>query len=77
MESKGEIIQISFLGYTTQEIAYKGQENLDIKLVEDSQAIDEVVVTALGMKRSHKSLGYALTTIKGDEFTLAGKAANP
>lgn len=74
---KGEIIQISFLGYTTQEIAYKGQENLDIKLVEDSQAIDEVVVTALGMKRSHKSLGYALTTIKGDEFTLAGKAANP
>ena len=74
---KGEIIQILFLGYTTQEIAYKGQENLDIKLVEDSQAIDEVVVTALGMKRSHKSLGYALTTIKGDEFTLAGKAANP
>lgn len=74
---KGEIIQISFLGYTTQEIAYKGQENLDIKLVEDSQAIDEVVVTALGMKRSHKSLGYALTTIKEDEFTLAGKAANP
>ena len=74
---KVEIIQISFLGYTTQEIAYKGQENLDIKLVEDSQAIDEVVVTALGMKRSHKSLGYALTTIKGDEFTLAGKAANP
>ncbi|WP_288732451.1 SusC/RagA family TonB-linked outer membrane protein [uncultured Parabacteroides sp.] len=74
---KGEIIQISFLGYTTQEIAYKGQESLDIKLVEDSQAIDEVVVTALGMKRSHKSLGYALTTIKGDEFTLAGKAANP
>ena len=74
---KGGIIQISFLGYTTQEIAYKGQESLDIKLVEDSQAIDEVVVTALGMKRSHKSLGYALTTIKGDEFTLAGKAANP
>ena len=74
---KGEIIQISFLGYTTQEIAYKGQESLDIKLVEDSQTIDEVVVTALGMKRSHKSLGYALTTIKGDEFTLAGKAANP
>lgn len=73
----GAIIQISFLGYTPQEITYKGQENLDIKLVEDSQAIDEVVVTALGMKRSHKSLGYALTTIKGDEFTLAGKAANP
>lgn len=74
---KGAIIQISFLGYTPQEITYKGESKLTVTLAEDSQTIDEVVVTALGMKRSQKSLGYAMTTIKGEDFMIAGKAANP
>lgn len=66
--SKGAVIQISFIGYATQDITYNGQSLGTIKLVEDTQKLDEVVVTALGMKRSEKSLGYAMKEMKGDEL---------
>ena len=48
---KGDIIQISFIGYNSQDIPYTGQSEITVKLVEDTQKLDEVVVTALGMKR--------------------------
>lgn len=62
----GDVIQISFIGYSTMEITYTGQPVGVIKLAEDTQKLDEVVVTALGMKRSEKSLGYAMQELKGD-----------
>ena len=62
-----DLIQISFIGYMTQELIYKGQA-ISVKLAEDTQKLDEVVVTALGMKRSEKSLGYAMKEINGDEL---------
>ena len=65
--NNGDLIQISFIGYMTQELIYKGQA-ISVKLAEDTQKLDEVVVTALGMKRSEKSLGYAMKEIKGDEL---------
>ena len=67
----GDIIQISFIGYTTQEIPYTGQSTLQIKLAEDTQKLDEVVVTALGIKREKKALGYATQELKGDELVNA------
>lgn len=68
----GNIIQISFIGYATQEIAYSGQASLNVKLVEDSQKLDEVVVTALGIKKDAKKLGYAVSTISADDLTKTG-----
>ncbi len=47
----GAVIEISYIGYTTQEITASGQTGLQVKLTEDTQKIDEVVVTALGKKR--------------------------
>lgn len=64
----GDVIQISYIGYVTQEIRYTGQSVLRINLAEDSHALDEVVVTALGMKREAKALGYAMTEIKSDDL---------
>ena len=54
---KGQVLQISFVGYKTKEIAYTGQTTMKILLEEDSQALDEVVVTALGMSRDKKITG--------------------
>ena len=68
---KGDIIQISFIGYATQEITYNGQTSLNVKLAEDTQKIDEVVVTALGIKRQSRSLGYSTTQVNGEDFTMA------
>ena len=64
----GDVIQISYVGYTTQEIVYNGQPSINVTLSEDSEQLDELVVTALGMKRSEKSLGYAMTEMKGDDL---------
>lgn len=51
----GDVIQISFIGYATQEITYTGQASLNIKLAEDTQKLDEVVVTAMGIKKDAKN----------------------
>ena len=71
---KGDILQISFVGYVTQEIAWQGTP-LNVTLAEDTQTLDEVVVTALGMKRSTKALGYAMTEMKGED--LNANVVNP
>lgn len=63
----GSIIQVSFVGYVTQEVKWTGA-SLNIVLKDDAQALDEVVVTALGVKRQTKALGYAVTEIKGDDL---------
>ena len=57
---KGDVIVISFIGYLTQEIKYNGEQTIKVSLKEDTQKLDEVVVTALGMKRDKKALGYAM-----------------
>jgi iron complex outermembrane receptor protein len=67
----GATIQISFVGYVTQEIVYTGQSQLQIQLVEDAKLIDEVVVTALGIKREQKALGYATQKLDGGEIVRA------
>lgn len=72
----GDVIQISFIGYATQEIKYAGQTSLQVKLAEDSQKLDEVVVTALGIKRDKKALGYSVSSVKGDELLKAGTPMN-
>ena len=71
---KGDIIQISFVGYQTMEVPFNGQP-INVTLKDDTQTLDEVVVTALGMKRTEKALGYAVTELKGDD--LRTNAINP
>lgn len=65
---EGSVIKISFIGYISQEVKFTGQSSLQIALKEDTKNLDEVVVTALGMKRDQKALGYAVTELKGDEL---------
>ncbi|MVZ64251.1 SusC/RagA family TonB-linked outer membrane protein [Sphingobacterium sp. DK4209] len=73
------------VGYQTQEIAVAGRKTLNVTLNSGDQVIDEVVVTALGIQRSEKSLGYSTQKVSGDDLTftkdnnvlgsLAGKVA--
>jgi len=67
---QGDVIQISYLGYVTQEIKWDGTP-LNVVLADESMALDEVVVTALGIKRQARSLGYSTTQLKGEDFQLA------
>lgn len=63
------ILVISFIGYISQEVNINGKTSIEIKMVSDAKNLSEVVVTALGIKRSEKSLSYAAQTVKGDEVT--------
>lgn len=66
----------SFIGYLKKEAAVNNGSSVNITLEEDQKGLDEVVVTALQMKRSTKALGYAMTEIKGDEVALSAQV-NP
>lgn len=65
----GTIIEVSYVGYKTQTL--KAQEGMTIVLKEDTKALDEVVVTALGIKRDRKALGYGVGEVKGEELKKA------
>jgi len=58
-----EVIVFSFIGFQTVEVPFKGNTTINIQLVEDDKMLDEVVVTALGIKREEKSLGYAAQSL--------------
>lgn len=68
--AKGVLV-FSSIGFTTQEVAFNGPTVLNVKLVEESQALDAVVVTALGIKREKKSLTFAVTEVGGEDLTKA------
>lgn len=61
---KGSIIQISFIGYTTQEFKYTGQATINVKLAEDSQALDEVIITGFSGAQKTKTLTAAAVNVK-------------
>jgi len=62
-------ISFSFIGYTAQTIAVGSQITINIALKASDVGLEEVVITALGIKREEKALGYSLTEVKGDELT--------
>ncbi|UAB86404.1 SusC/RagA family TonB-linked outer membrane protein [Zunongwangia sp. SCSIO 43204] len=66
--SDGATLVLSMVGYQKLEISVASGE-FDASLQTDTEALDEVVVTALGIKRSEKALGYALTEVGGDELS--------
>lgn len=63
----GDLLQISFIGYVTQEIRYNGQSQLQIHLQEDSQALEEIVVVGYGVQKKVNLTG-SVSSVKGESF---------
>ncbi|GHT20238.1 SusC/RagA family TonB-linked outer membrane protein [Bacteroidia bacterium] len=74
--SPNATITVSYLGYATQEVSVNGQTTINVTLLQDAKSLDEVVVTALGMTREKKALGYAITELKGDDI-IKSNVVNP
>ena len=68
--SSKDLLLFSYVGYKTLQKNYTGN-TMNVKLAEESQQLNDVVVTALGIKREEKGLGYATETVKGDKITSA------
>lgn len=64
------ILVISYTGYQTQEVDITNSSNVNVILAE-GRLLDEVVVTALGIEKESKTLGYGVDQIDGDELTKA------
>ncbi|MDN5211377.1 SusC/RagA family TonB-linked outer membrane protein [Fulvivirgaceae bacterium BMA12] len=64
----------TYIGYVTEEIAIGNQATIDVKLVPDIETLSEVVVTAFGIEREKKALGYAVSEVGAEEIT---KASSP
>lgn len=67
----GDVLVFSFLGYQSKEVTITTPASLSVLLNEDSKLLSEVVVTALGIKKERKALGYSITEVKGDELVQA------
>ena len=65
------ILQFSFIGYATQAVDVGTSTVIDVILVPSAIAMDEVVVTSLGIARDKKALGYSVSELGGEEFTEA------
>ncbi len=70
------ILIFSFVGYLTQEVPIAGQSVIDVNLEQDSQTLDEVVVTALGVRKESKKLGYAVTQVDTEDM-VENRTVNP
>ena len=66
ISSDKTIISFRYIGYRPTEMVYKGNHTMDVTLEEDVQILNDVVVTALGIKREERGLGYATQKMDGD-----------
>ncbi len=62
---------LSFVGMTSQEIDLGNQSKINVKMVSENISVDEVVVTAMGISKEKKALGYAVENVGGQELTQA------
>ena len=75
ISDRNATLQVSFIGMATQSVPVSGKTSLEIVLKEEAVSVGEVVVTALGIKREAKALGYAVSSV-GKEDLTAGRESN-
>ena len=69
--TQGDVLVFSFIGYVQQEVPADGRSTIDIQLESDTRQLEEVVVTAFGIEREKKALGYSVQEVQAEELTEA------
>ncbi|MEX6686980.1 SusC/RagA family TonB-linked outer membrane protein [Danxiaibacter flavus] len=69
--SKGDVLVFSFVGFATKQITLGDETELNVVLSESQTNLSDVVVTALGIQKQARSLGYSTTEVDGSKFTQA------
>jgi len=64
-----DVLVFSYIGYVSQEMVVGARTEFIITLLEDQQSLQEVVVTALGIRKETKALGYSVTKLEGEGFS--------
>jgi TonB-linked SusC/RagA family outer membrane protein len=71
----GQVLVINYIGYESKEVPVTNEKVYNVVLNEVAYTIDDVVVTALGITRKSKALGYAIAEVKGEDVS-AGREMN-
>ena len=71
VSSPNASLTVSFVGFVSQTVAIEGQVDMSVSLAEDTGLLEEVVVTAGGIERRERAVGYAVTEIGGEELREA------
>lgn len=69
---EGALLTVSYIGYTAQQAKAESGKTIQIVLEEESTTLSEVVVTAMGIKKDAKKLGYSVSTVGAEELTKVG-----
>ncbi len=72
--SAGDVLSFTYVGLKSQEVTVGASSTLNVTMQEDAAVLDEIVVTALGISREKKSLGYATQEVQGDDVSTAKDA---
>ncbi|WP_298780630.1 SusC/RagA family TonB-linked outer membrane protein [uncultured Polaribacter sp.] len=72
--NNGDILVFRYLGYETAERTVGNANTINVKLVEGGEVLDEIIVTALGIKREEKALGYATQQVSSEKLTTVRDA---
>src|SRR5688572_26855156 len=67
--NKGDVLVISFIGYSTQELVVGDDNRITVFMAVSENSMNEVVVTALGIRKESRRVGYAVTKVAGSDFT--------
>jgi len=70
--SKGDVLVFSFLGFHSKDVTVTGA-NHNVSLDEDTSQLDEVVITAFGIKKKEKTLGFAVQQVNADDLDMSGQ----
>ena len=68
----GQVLIVSYIGYVTQELTIGNSSVLDIALKESTETLNEVVVTALGISKERRALGYNISSVSAKDMETAG-----
>jgi TonB-linked SusC/RagA family outer membrane protein len=71
---EGDLLRFSYVGMMTKDFSIGKELRITIVLEEDASALDEVVVTAFGIEKKQKSLGYSVTQVNSEDLNLNGQA---
>ncbi len=69
--SENDILVFSYIGFLSKEVIVGGQKVINVSLEKDPHTLTDVVVTALGIRREKRALGYSVTTVQGSTLTEA------
>lgn len=72
----GQELRFSSMGYKDETVKVGSRSEISVRMMDDAQVLESVVVTAFGMKRDEKSLGYAATKVDGGNFSNAATSSN-